>query len=293
MGLRQSSQDAAFLKPPPEASPTDVPLVPLMLEDGLRELLADAFPDTEEALLEMGFQRWVDAHERSEHHYVEGYFHALTGNYGREVPSVHPRLGLDLMRASAPLALFAFCEAFRRQNAPLFKDLTKDLSRKARPLSQVFKRTAYLSDLAVQVHWGEAVSEKDMFWHVDAANSFLHMAIAVQGNRTLHAKRGLQSGCQPEALHQAPGSVYMSVPCCFPHAVEYPTTTWESRIIAVQCRLLLDQSEMFTPGLDIDPRGAGASCMFQHLRAMAAGSLLTPDLESVTSLMRELSAHQQ
>mmetsp|Transcript_22989 Transcript_22989/g.42301 ORF Transcript_22989/g.42301 Transcript_22989/m.42301 type:complete len:291 (-) Transcript_22989:68-940(-) len=288
MGVRQSSQEA-LLQTPLEAKQSHVPLVPLMLEESLRELLAESFPDSEEALLGMGFQRWVDAHERDEHHYVEGYFHALTGNYGREVPSVHPRLGIDLMRRSAPLAIFAFCEAFRRINAPLFTALTKDLGRKAAPLGRVFKRNAYLSDLAVQVHWGEAVSDKDMFWHVDAPNSFLHMAIGVQGSRTLHAKRELQSAPQPDALRQAPGSVYLSVPCCFPHAVEYPATTWESRIIAVQCRLLLDHSEMFTPGLDIDPHAAGATCLFQHLASMGAGALQVPDLALVKSVMREIA----
>mmetsp|Transcript_604 Transcript_604/g.1238 ORF Transcript_604/g.1238 Transcript_604/m.1238 type:complete len:290 (+) Transcript_604:53-922(+) len=276
----------------PESCQDGAPIVPLVLEEPLRQYLADCFPDTEDGLLQMGFQRWVDAHERSEHHYVEGYFHAVPGQYGKEVPSVHPRCGSELLRQSAPEAVYAFCEAVRRVNASKFDALTKDLLSRSGSsrLGAVFKRKAYLADLAVQVHWGEAVKTSDMFWHMDAANSFLHMAIGVQGHRALHAKRKSGPQVEPEVLWQEPGAVYLAAPCCFSHAVEYAASTWDTRIIAVQCRLLLTESEMFHPGLDTDPEGTAGKAVFRHLHSWARDGLKAPDLETVRSVAAELAA---
>ena len=36
-------------------------------------------------------------------------------------------------------------------------------------------------DLAVQIHWGDAVEDQDVAWHVDANNSALHMAVPEVG----------------------------------------------------------------------------------------------------------------
>ena len=45
-------------------------------------------------------------------------------------------------------------------------------------LKDALLRRAF-GDLAVQIHWGDAVDEdEDIQWHVDANNSALHMAVA-------------------------------------------------------------------------------------------------------------------
>ena len=40
-----------------------------------------------------------------------------------------------------------------------------------------------------------------------------------------------------------PADVYVSSPWGFAHAVAYPDTQWEERVVAVQCRLLMTREE--------------------------------------------------
>jgi hypothetical protein len=51
----------------------------------------------------------------------------------------------------------------------------------------VLGSTRAFGDLAVQIHWGDAVEDQDVAWHVDANNSALHMAVPEDGTLgTLH-----------------------------------------------------------------------------------------------------------
>ena len=46
------------------------------------------------------------------------------------------------------------------------------------PLRAVLGSTSRaFGDLAVQIHWGDAVEDHNVAWHVDANNSALHMAV--------------------------------------------------------------------------------------------------------------------
>lgn len=116
------------------------------------------------------------------------------------------------------------------------------------------------ADVAAQVHLRDAIPDEEVRYHVDRGNSLLHLAVSVRGHRTLHACGELVSdddtlaaddvaaeaaeAAANTASHrpvikfpQAPGDVYLSSPYLFPHGVEYPEcATWDSRIIAVQCR---------------------------------------------------------
>jgi len=148
---------------------------------------------------------------------------------------------------------------------------------KRQGLAPVMQRQACFADLSVQVHWGDEVPAEQAAWHIDAPNSFLHLALGLQGRRALLAQRRKVPRVpgQPrrqdaaETLWQEPGAVYLSTPCCFPHAVQYPQTTWEQRIIAVQCRLLLKHNELFGVDerqfLDTDPHADLAQTIFRHL----------------------------
>merc|ERR1712039_41412 len=127
-------------------------------------------------------------------------------------------------------------------------------------------------------------------------------ALGLSGSRALHARRHVEDGrvhqnClvghtdQREVLWQSEGEAYLSAPCCFPHAVEYPESAWESRTVALQVRLLLSEEELFGMmdrqhlALDIDPKGGTAAIVFRQLELAAqagnAGGLHLPDIEDV------------
>jgi len=243
---------------------------------------------------------------------MEGYFQTFSQD-PKGVASVHPRLGCELQRLPAPLPVFAFCEAFRRANASIFIKLASELRRHptAASLAAVLERQAHFADLSVQIHWGDEVSNDHVAWHVDAPNSFLHLALGLQGLRVLHARCQLRRGsisqncaigCSDarEELPQAQGAAYLSSPCCFPHAVQYPAVNWTSRIIAVQCRLLLSEEELFGSlngrhhtALDMDPQGGTAAVVFRTLAEVAEnGGLNMPRLDAVQSVYSELVENQ-
>merc|ERR1712154_569985 len=126
----------------------------------------------------------------------------------------------------------------------------------AAALASVLERQMHFADLSIQVHWGDEVPGDCVAWHLDAPNSFLHLAVGLSGKRSLHARRSLQNGrisknCmvgsadEREIIPMEEGDAYLSVPCCFPHAVEYRSCTWEDRMVAVQIRLLLSEEELF------------------------------------------------
>merc|ERR1711924_228313 len=109
------------------------------------------------------------------------------------------------------------------------------------------------------------------------------------GSRALHARRRvandrIQQNClvgvsdEREVFWQQPGETYLSVPCCFPHAVEYPQCDWDNRIVAVQVRLFLNEEELFGmmgkehTALDIDPRGHCCYCLSTACRRSSMAS---------------------
>mmetsp|Transcript_6344 Transcript_6344/g.10735 ORF Transcript_6344/g.10735 Transcript_6344/m.10735 type:complete len:302 (+) Transcript_6344:58-963(+) len=300
--MGQSLQWAAAAK-----VPEVVPIIKSDMAEDVRCLLLESLPDDAESLKELGFEQCVDNPQRPGHKYMEGYFHAVHESYGHHVDSIHPRWGYSLPRRPAPLPLLAFCEALRRGNASLFARLEKELGRyqNAAPLASVLCRRAHLADLSVQVHWGDDVPAQDVAWHIDAANSFLHVALSLQGRRALHARHHLSRGrlsqnClvgpndEREVLWQEEGDVYLSTPCCFPHAVEYPAVGWQDRIVAVQCRLLLTEDELWNmtgkqhTAVDVDPHGGTAAIVFRNLEGQMAAGLSMPTLEDLQSILAEL-----
>lgn len=115
------------------------------------------------------------------------------------------------------------------------------------------------ADVAAQVHCRDGIPDEEVGYHVDRGNSLLHLAVSVRGHRVLHAcgepadderegEERVAAATETEGgegaegkpvikFPQAPGDVYLSSPHFFPHGVEYPECpTWDSRIIAVQCR---------------------------------------------------------
>mmetsp|Transcript_4345 Transcript_4345/g.7653 ORF Transcript_4345/g.7653 Transcript_4345/m.7653 type:complete len:296 (-) Transcript_4345:147-1034(-) len=283
--------------------PDCVPIVPAALDEDLRIFLLASLPEDESKLLDLGFEKCIDHPQCPGHHYLEGYFHS----YPTDSPSssLHPRLGSELLRPAAPAPLRAFCEVFRQKNCKAWSALQHDLEKSfnARALGAVLQRQAIFADLSVQMHWGDEIPQDHVAWHMDAPNSFLHLAIGLQGQRALHTRRSVINGrvshnCalgasdEREVLPQAQGSAYVSSPCCFPHAVQYPEVDWSKRIVAVQCRLHLSEEELFGSltgkqhtALDIDPNGGTAATVFRHLASMASNGLQMPTLSEVQALL--------
>eukprot|EP00747_Dinoflagellata_sp_TGD_P164257 gnl/TRDRNA2_/TRDRNA2_183945_c0_seq1.p1 gnl/TRDRNA2_/TRDRNA2_183945_c0~~gnl/TRDRNA2_/TRDRNA2_183945_c0_seq1.p1 ORF type:complete len:328 (+),score=49.17 gnl/TRDRNA2_/TRDRNA2_183945_c0_seq1:18-1001(+) len=280
------------------AAPLDrVPVSVAKLPEDLRVVLAASLPQDEVALRAAGFQEWCDYPGCPGHRYFEGYYHALPGiECNRPAASIHPRLGSDMMRPPAPPMLAAFSEAFRRVNEAELKKLMMALARcqEAAPLAEVLKRGAHFADLSVQVHWGDAVPAEHAAWHYDAANSFLHLALSLQGRRALHAHRGPASvrDKSSEIFWQEERDLYVSAPCSFVHAVEYPQADWDGRVVAVQCRLLLSADELFGAGrpIDTDRRGRTAAAVFRFL---AQGVPIVPGLDEVNEVLAEMQVCKQ
>jgi len=292
------------------ALPDKAPVVGLVLPEDLRRVLLASLPTEKPDLEDLGFESCVDHPQNPGHQYLEGYFHAVPGAHDRAVDSIHPRRGHELLRRPAPLPLAAFCEAFRRVNAPLFAALEQELagSTTAAPLAAILRRQVHFADLSVQIHWGDEVPAEHVAWHIDAPNSFLHMAIGLQGQRALHARRcvaksRISKNCavgvsdEREVLWQNEGAAYLGSPCCYPHAVEYPSVDWSGRIVALQCRLLFSVEELLgmiqDTALDIDPRGGTAAIVFRHCAAMARGALKMPGLLDVQEVLKEFGRAEE
>lgn len=275
------------------------PIVATVLSDEVRQLLLDSLPSDKKGVATIGFEEHQDCPQCPGHKYMEGYFHAVAGSHNQTVASIHPRYGCELDRRPAPLPLAAFCEALRRANAKGLSDLEKALAgmRSASALRAAINRGAQFADLSVQLHWGDAIEPQDVAWHIDAPNSFLHLALGLQGRRALHAvlqgnSRGPSAYANAEVLWQGEGAAYLSSPCCFPHGVEYPAYSWEERIVAVQCRLLLNFDELFSQRdqIDNDPEGQTANVVFRWLSQLEMGALAMPSIDQVQDVLREMSA---
>jgi len=247
------------------------------LPEDVRLLLLSSIPQDEESLRFLGFEAHIDHPSCPGHQYMEGYFHAIHDSGHDFVESIHPRFGCAIRRRPAPAALFGFCEAFRKANARIFDQLKQELANNPNSamFASVLDSGKHFADISVQIHWGDAVEVGDVAWHIDAPNSFLHMALGLSGSRALHARRDVRNGrvsrnCligasdDREIIWQSEGEVYLGAPCCYPHAVEYPACSWENRIIAVQLRLLLMEEELFG-ALDTDSGGGTAKTFFRHL----------------------------
>lgn len=200
--------------------------------------------------LEANFHRCVDHRDVPDHIYYEGYYHGLTQN--EALSAINPRQGIEMQKEAAPVCFRAFLSAFKKVNrATLQKAVT------GTPLQPFHEKGLLFADLAIQVHYGDAIEEEEVIWHADGPNSILHLAFSVSGKRVLHYRtRPSQADMEitQSRLEQPKGSLYLSTPFAFPHGVEYPKPEcWEERIIAVQCRTMLTDDDYATCPILYDP----------------------------------------
>ncbi|CAE7042276.1 DDX47 [Symbiodinium sp. CCMP2456] len=229
---------------------------------------------------DLGFAPCVDHPNLPGHHYLEGYFHTLPG--AEPFPSVNPRCGRDMLKPAASLRLRAFAEGVRRANSEFLARMAADCPEDS-VLRRLLEQGRAFADLAVQIHWGEPVGQDDIAWHVDAPNSALHMAVSVHGHRSLKMKLRQPFELEP-AIHeelQVPGDVYVGNPAAFEHGLEYPAATWETRTVAFQLRLLVNEAEMRDPDVH---QGLGSLA-----KGIAVQPLRLPGLTQLRRIEAELA----
>ena len=114
------------------------------------------------------------------------------------------------------------------------------------------------------------------------------MAISLRGERTLHVQHWDKAATRESppltSTHvQSPGSVYLSSPLAFLHAVEYQEAAdWENRTIAIQCRILLSKEESDTLSeVELSKNGFHVQLALDLARAV----MVLPSLSQVQAFM--------
>lgn len=107
---------------------------------------------------------------------------------------VWPRYGYDFDKPSGPLRLTAFLEALRRTNATWTENMKTELSKlkstnlAAGALLHLLADNRHFADLSSQIHFGDEVPSKRANFHNDGPNSALHVALSINGRRSLFWK---------------------------------------------------------------------------------------------------------
>eukprot|EP00051_Salpingoeca_urceolata_P028255 m.485875 g.485875 ORF g.485875 m.485875 type:complete len:311 (-) comp24052_c0_seq1:88-1020(-) len=264
-------------------------LVAQMDPDVLAFLQEDTFCQASpEQLTELDYRRNVDYPQLPEHVYFEGCFHGL--KQSKPTESMHPRLGYDVAKAASTRRVRAFLAAVRQCNRGWLMSLASRLpkSKEGLLVRRLIKEGKVFGDVAIQMHAGDPVRPGDLAWHMDAANSILHLALSLRGSRTLHAKPGMGRADTDHEFPQEPGSVYLSTPFTFMHSVEYHCSKedYDDRIVAVQCRFLCKFADIATLHSSGDFCNAIMKIVHDHLRHNT--TLTLPNLDQVKEALKSL-----
>eukprot|EP01035_Chromulina_nebulosa_P041063 gene41063-55510_t len=136
------------------------------------------FSCPEPELESFGMNQAVDYPKRKQHIYHEGYYH--TQFHSKPIFSRNPRSGVDFMKPAAGEFLNSFYETMRKVNKKIFDELSAQLWQSARSrspeapeedicgrLSRWVSDGFHFSDLSIQIHYGTAIDDEQLFWHSD------------------------------------------------------------------------------------------------------------------------------
>ena len=200
----------------------------LQLSEDLQSFLLEDLSCEEDLphLHSLGLESHVDHPNLPKHLYLEGYFHTLPTDAA--VISANPRSGLEMRKPPASRRLRGFAEALRRCNRRTLQSLSRACPEGSRLRGALQDGRAF-GDLALQIHWGDAVGPEDVQWHVDAPNSALHMAVSLHGQRTLQMKLRDPFALETHVVseRQEPRDVYIGNPAAFEHGLQYAAATWD------------------------------------------------------------------
>lgn len=199
---------------------------------------------------------------------VRADWHAVP-HLGDEAEVFVPRLAKQGRLLRAPPRVTAFVMALRAVNQPCWNAVVDaltalKLSREQQDAEykldgrgsllgtfiECFRNNRHFGVVEAQMLWGDNVPRQKS--HMDGATSLLHIGLTLGGRRTLRVgvfstQREESSGTSvwdeatwaPQHLHEmsmSPGSIYISSPFCFEHAVAYSSCTPEDPILALMLR---------------------------------------------------------
>lgn len=260
--IRKHNRPVEYGCPLPHNSVKRAPVVmvryKLSSEVHNRFLAAPMFSSSQSELESFLLQKAIDyPKSKDTHTYYEGYFHSMPTSDA--LVSRNPRSGHEFQKPAAGDFIRGFYHSFRNLNSPFFTDLKEKLLVSANErvpndphhdicglLAKWIDEGRLFGDLSVQLHVGSAIRDDELFWHSDAENSLLHLGLSIRGSRILHSKRAkTQMGEVDEVLEeQTAGDVYLSSSSLMNHAPEYPFSSWDDRIIAMQARILYTTTDL-------------------------------------------------
>lgn len=254
-------------------------------------------------------------------------WHAVP-HLGTEAEVFVPRLAKQGRLIRAPPRVVAFIMALRAVNQPCWNAVVDGLT--ALKLSreqaddeyrtdgrgsllgtfiECFRNNRHFGVVEAQMLWGDSVPRQKS--HMDGATSLLHIGVTLGGHRTLRAgvfstPHEQSSGTTvwdeetwaPQQLHEmsmSPGSIYISSPFCFEHAVAYNSCSADDPILALMLRFAFPPqlgtliNNMRTEDM-LDITAVIANCLEM---ATSQGQFRMPSLAEVKAGERRLAALDQ
>jgi len=211
-----------------------------------------------------------------------------------------PRMDGSAPVRRAPPRILAFVEAFRQVNQACWTSIAQALVKLRTEVSRTDRSFEGLTQIfidhitrhgilgVVEAQASPASSFHSMRPHKDGASSLLHLGVTLGGRRKLSSQLGKDG---PSSARQAgwvettltAGTMYLSSPFLFEHAVNYEEDAEDRPILALMCRFAFSEQEAFAVNQLRDRRMARvARVVAEGLGAAASsGNLRLPTLEEV------------
>lgn len=212
-----------------------------------------------------------------------------------------PRMDSAASVRRAPPRVVAFMEAFRRANAGCWSDIAEALERLrlracrhdpdcaalAGFFAETIRKQGIFSVIEAQAGPGQRL--QTMRSHKDGATSLLHLGLTLGGRRKLSSQLQAASAMRTVAgwleTDMAAGSVYLSSPFLFEHAVQYEPCDEHGPTLALMCRFGFAEDDAMCVNQLRDSRMFHvATTITESLGAAASrGELRLPTLAEVAS----------
>jgi DNA polymerase beta len=183
------------------------------------------------------------------HSYLEAMCHADIQHAFSPISSATPRYLVEegesvcLMNLlPATMAIIAFVQALRAENAKLLSDLAVDLGKLRKGSfnrAEEFAAGAF-SNVTIQIHYGEPTQSWNSLLHMGLVHSALHCVVTLQGESVLR----IESDKKLISFNMQANNSYLGCPAAFAHAV-----TTEKRLEAMNASVTLQCRTLISPDL--------------------------------------------
>jgi hypothetical protein len=189
------------------------------------------------------------------HTYYEALCHALPTRDVLSCSSAryynnHDGNSLMTKHLPCPLPITAFIESVRNINSTFLQHLETSLL----SLTQTYPPepgnpqeivkdfiNGTFRNVAIQIHYNSPTYERPMLYHMDHVFSALHMAVTLNGRRTIgfSKSRDTVSDFTEVSIDMQAGDVYVTTPAAILHGISVDNLEVKDRSVALQCRTLL------------------------------------------------------